>query len=73
MGTSNHRYSAFEAFQKKLWFRHRMPELPPRNPKPGYEIDLLRQRAWALEAWVVEVLNLESILCEPDLLARLSA
>ena len=69
ISTSKHRYSEFEALQKKLWFRHRMPELPPRSPKPGYEIDLLRQRALRLEAWVVEVLCLDSILSEPDLIA----
>ena len=65
------RYSAFDALQAKLrWDGLLMsgPELPPKKPPPGYDLDALTERACGLARWANYVLEQPAALRHPDVI-----
>ena len=68
------RYSAFDALKNELWWKRVAlavkPELlPPKTPPPGYDLEMLRERATQLEVWASLLIQQNDALRMPSVMA----
>ena len=68
------RYSAFDALKNELWWKRVAlavkPELlPPKTPPPGYDLEMLRERAAQLEVWASLLIQQNDALRMPSVMA----